>query len=157
MDDADGQRLEPILREATGSDLPVLVQLTRAFYDEDGFVASDDDIRIRVGDLLTDQDARIAVVEHNGTACAFALTTVRLILESGLVAEIQDLFVDPRHRREGIATALIEDAGTWARDRSASLLEVVVAPNGSDITRLVSYYKSRGFVDEARRILSRKL
>ena len=145
------------LRTAAVSDLPDLVRLTRAFYDEDGFTASDDDIRSRFQDLLAAGDARVVVASHDDALCGFALTTIRLILESGPVAEIQDLFVDPDRRGEGIGNALIEDAASWARAQSASLLEVVVAPNGRDVGRLISYYTSRGFTDEGRRIVSRPL
>ena len=38
---------------------------------------------------------------------------------------------------------------------AATLLEVVVAPNGQDVTHLFAYYRARGFVDEGRRILAR--
>ena len=139
------------------SDLPDLVRLARAFYDEDGFVASDDDIRIRFEQFLATRDSRVVVAHDHGAPCGFALTTIRLILESGLVAEIQDLYVDPAHRRHGIASALIDDAASWARSQSASALEVVVAPNGRDIAHLLSYYASRGFADEGRRLLTRVL
>jgi aminoglycoside 6'-N-acetyltransferase I len=145
------------LRAATVSDLPDLVRLTRAFYDEEGFVASDDDIRSRFGQFVAARDARIVVASSDGAPRAFALTTLRLILESGYVAETQDLYVDPGHRRNGVANALIEDAASWARARSASALEVVVAPNGRDIAHLFRYYTSRGFNDEGRRLLNRAL
>lgn len=151
------ERDRMVLRAATADDLADLVRLAHDFYDEDGFTAADDDIRARFDELLTSRDARIAVVVHDGATCAFALTTVRLILESGLVAELQDLFVEPDHRRMGIANALIDDATEWARAQSASLLEVVVAPNGRDVTNLVDYYRLRGFADEGRRLLGRAL
>jgi aminoglycoside 6'-N-acetyltransferase I len=146
-----------VLTSASIDDLPDLVRLTRAFYDEDGFGASDEDIQRRFERFLVGEDARVMVARRDEVSCGFALTTIRLILESGLVAEIQDLFVDPAHRRNGIASALIEDAAVWARSRSASGLEVVVAPNGRDVTHLVRYYAARGFNDEGRRVLNRKL
>jgi aminoglycoside 6'-N-acetyltransferase I len=156
VDDDDGQR-EPVLRAASSDDLASLVRLTRAFYDEDGFATTDDDIRVRLEHFLTARDSRIAVAGDIGAPYAFALTTIQLVLESGLVAEIQDLFVDPAHRRSGLANALIEDAASWARAHSATLLEVVVAPNGRDVDHLVRYYTARQFTDEGRRLLSRDL
>ncbi len=157
MSDSGGDQGRPIVRTANLNDLPDLVRLTRAFYDEDGFSTVDEDIRSRFETFLTASDARVAVATDGAASYGFALTTVRLILESGPVAEIQDLFVDPEHRKKGIASTLIEDAASWARSQSASLVEVVVAPNGYDVERLVSYYTSLDFKDEGRRLLSRDL
>jgi hypothetical protein len=33
----------------------------------------------------------------------------------------------------------------------------VVAPNGQDVTHLLEYYRRRGFADEGRRLLARRL
>jgi GNAT superfamily N-acetyltransferase len=60
-------------------------------------------------------------------------------------------------RAGGIGTALISDAQDWARARSAQLLELVVAPNGRDVSDLLRFYAGRGFVDRDRRILVRQL
>jgi aminoglycoside 6'-N-acetyltransferase I len=147
----------PVLRPASISDLADLVRLTRAFYDEDGFTTSSDDIRVRLERFLATSDARISVATDANVPYAFALTTIQLVLESGLVAELQDLFVDPAHRRSGTANALIEDAASWAQLKSASLLEVVVAPNGREIDHLIRYYTARHFTDQGRRLLSRVL
>ena len=157
MSDTTGGRGSPVIRAASLSDLSDLVRLTRAFYDEDGFTTADDDIRSRFARFLAADDARVTVAAVDDASCGFALTTIRLILESGLVAEIQDLYVDPEHRRQGIAGALIEDAASWARAQAASLVEVVVAPNGYDVEHLVSYYTSLDFKDEGRRLLTRDL
>jgi hypothetical protein len=84
------------LRSATEQDLPSVVDLTTAFYREDGF----------------------AIIP-------------RATLDSRLVA----------------------DAVQWARDNSAAILDVVIAPNGRDVTHLGRYYASLGFVDERRRLV----
>jgi aminoglycoside 6'-N-acetyltransferase I len=155
--DSGGAQVVPGIRAASTDDLAALVRLTRAFYEEDGFTTPEDDIRVRLTHFLPASDARVAVAGDIGAPYAFALTTIHMVLESGLVAELQDLFVDPAHRRGGIANALIEDAAAWARARSATLLEVVVAPNGRDIDHLIRYYTARRFTDEGRRLLSREL
>jgi aminoglycoside 6'-N-acetyltransferase I len=146
-----------VLRPATYDDLPDLVRLTRAFYDEDGFTTADADIRDRFERFVAASDARTVIALVSDEPCGFALTTIRLILESGMVAEIQDLYVDPHHRQSGIAGRLIDDAAEWARERSASMLEVVVAPNGRDVGHLFRYYEARGFGDEGRQLLHRPL
>jgi aminoglycoside 6'-N-acetyltransferase I len=143
------------VRTATAADLPALVELTAAFYEEDGFTTDRAVLPERFTTLLGLSDARVAVATtaDSDEATGFALTTVRLVLESGLVAEAQDLYVRPEHRGRGVGSALLDDAAAWARATSAVQLEVVVAPNGRDVSHLHRYYASRGFVDHGRRIL----
>lgn len=145
------------LRSATAGDLGALVELARAFYDEDGFTTTDAELTTNFGVLLAADNAHLVLASVDGSLCGFALSTTAFILESGLVAELQDLYVAPDARARGVGAALIEDAAHWARSRSATQLEVVVAPNGRDVTHLFGYYRARGFVDEGRRILARTL
>jgi aminoglycoside 6'-N-acetyltransferase I len=145
------------LRAAGPGDLTMLVELARAFYDEDGFSTTNDELAANFRTLLTAADSHVVIATVAENVCGFALTTTAFILESGLVAELQDLYVDPTLRGRGVATALIEDAAEWARAQSATLLEVVVAPNGRDVSSLLDFYTRRRFTDEGRRILSRRL
>jgi aminoglycoside 6'-N-acetyltransferase I len=153
---ADGQ-VE--LRSAGTRDLPSLVALTVAFYEEDGFTATPEALRARFDEFLRQADANVTVAEvvNSGEIVGFALTTLRLILESGSVAELQDLYVLPDFRGGGIGSALVTGAGEWARTSSAGLMEVVIAPNGRDVSHLHRYYATLGFVDEGRRILHRSV
>ena len=145
------------IRVATAADVDVLVGLARAFYDEEGFATTDAELARNFAVLLPAEDAHVVLATVDDAVSGFALSTTAFILESGLVAELQDLYVMPPARACGIGTALIEDAARWARARSANLLEVVIAPNGHDVTHLCDYYRARGFVDERRRILVRAL
>ena len=145
------------LRPATPEDLRILVELARAFYDEDGFATTDAELERNFGVLLELDDAHLMLAFASGAAIAFSLSTAGFVLESGWVVELQDLYVVPSARGRGVGTALVEDAARWAETRSAALLEVVVAPNGHDVTHLFDYYRARGFVDEGRRILVRGL
>jgi aminoglycoside 6'-N-acetyltransferase I len=146
----------PVLRPAVPADADVLVRLARAFYDEDGFATSTAELTRNVAVLLAADNAHIALAEVDGIAAGFALSTTAFILESGLVAELQDLYVVPEARGRGLGSALIEDSLSWARSRAATKLEVVVAPNGRDVSQLLSYYASRRFVDDGRRVISRR-
>lgn len=146
-----------LLREAVATDVPTLVELARAFYDEDGFTTTDDELRAHFAILLPAPHARVTLATRDGDARGFALTTIGFTLESGTVAELQDLYVHPAHRRRGLATLLVDDAVEWARRASASVIELVIAPNGRDVRHLFTYYEARGFVDGGRRILGRRL
>lgn len=145
----------PLLRAARLDDLPELMRLAREFYDEDGFATSDAELDSNFRALLAaGTGARICLALRDGSAIGFALTTSRVILESGIVAELQDLYVMSAHRRRGVAANLLDDAIGWAKAQHASLLEVVVAPNGRDVSHLFAYYAAHGFRDEGRQLLS---
>jgi aminoglycoside 6'-N-acetyltransferase I len=145
------------LRCATEHDLPAVADLTTAFYDEDGFaIVPRAALEARLRMFLSQPDANMTVAVTSVTPDAiigFALSTMRLILESGLVAELQDLYVAPSYRGTGIGSALVSDAARWARDNAAATLEVVIAPNGRDVAHLDRFYASLGFVDERRRLV----
>lgn len=142
---------------AAPDDLELLIRLARAFYDEDGFATTDAQLAHNLNVLLHAANAHVALAAVDRSVAGFALSTTAFILESGLVAELQDLYVVPAARGHGVGTALIEDAARWAQSQAASLLEVVIAPNGRDVTHLLSYYRARAFVDGGRRVLARAL
>lgn len=146
-----------LIRTAMPDDVGVLVGLARAFYDEDGFLTTNEELAHNFEVLLRADNAHLVVATSEGSVSGFALTTTAFILESGLVAELQDLYVVPADRARGIGSALVEDAARWAQEQSAVMLEVVIAPNGRDVTHLFSYYRARGFSDEERQILARTL
>lgn len=143
-----------VIRGATERDLPALVDLTIAFYEEDGFaIVPGTVLEARLSRFLSQADANVAIAVESDVTVGFALTTMRLILESGLVAELQDLYVVPDYRGLGVGSALVADAAQWAKDGSATTLEVVIAPNGRDVSHLDRYYASLGFEDERRRLV----
>jgi len=145
------------IRVATSEDVRVLTTLARAFYDEDGFATTDAELVRNFEVLLAADYAYLVLATHHDRPVAFALSTSAFTLESGVVVELQDLYVVPAARARGVGSRLIEDAARWARTQGATLLEVVIAPNGQDVTHLDDYYRRRGFVDEGRRLLSRRL
>ena len=153
LSDTDAQ-----LRPARLDDLPELLRLAREFYDEDGFTTSDDELDRNFRALLgADTSAHICLAVRDGSAVGFALTTTALILESGLVAELQDLYVMPAQRGTGVGARLMRESQQWAKERGAAQLEIVVAPNGQDVSGLFDYYAAQGFRDEGRRLLTLEL
>jgi ribosomal protein S18 acetylase RimI-like enzyme len=145
------------IRECRNPDLAAVLDLAVAFYAEDGFVTPRDRLERHLAQLAAGDTARVAVVDDDGTLLGFGITTTTFGLENGLIAELEDLFVAPWARRRGLAGRLIEDSARWSRRVGASQLEVVVAPNGTDVTPLLRYYRSRGFTDEGRRLLAMRL
>src|SRR3954462_14460017 len=114
------------VRRAGPADAETLVGLARAFYDEDGFATTTADLAHNFDVLLRADNAHVALATLDGSLSGFALTTTAFILESGVVAELRDLFVTPDGRGHGVGSALIEDSARWAKSRSATKLEIVV-------------------------------
>jgi len=57
-------------------------------------------------------------------------------------AGIGELFVDPAHRREGIATALMKEALGWAKTKKAYSMSIMLSSRNS---RALATYKKSGF------------
>jgi aminoglycoside 6'-N-acetyltransferase I len=145
-------------RAATAGDLPRLVELAVAFYEEDGFTTPEPVLSANLRVLLGSPDrARVAVAVADGQVAGFGITTTTFGLEYGLGAELEDLYVVPARRRQGLARDLIEDSAAWAASIGASQLEIVIAPNGQDVSHLFRYYTARGFTDDGRRLMNRRL
>jgi GNAT superfamily N-acetyltransferase len=145
------------IRAARTTDFARVLDLATAFYAEDGFTTSASELRDNLAMLVHTDTARVAVAVDHVQIVGFAITTVSFGLEQGAVAELEDLFVEPAHRRTGIGAALIDDSVDWARSRGCRSLELVIAPNGNDVAHLFSYYARRDFTDEGRRLMSRNL
>jgi aminoglycoside 6'-N-acetyltransferase I len=145
------------VRAAGPADLDAVLALATAFYTEEGFTTPADELRTNLTRLLSSTTARTAVAVFQRDFAAFAITTTSFGLESGLIAELQDLYVTPGARRNGIAGQLIDDSARWARQCGCRYLELVVAPNGRDVNHLDTYYRNRGFHDDGRRLIARDL
>jgi aminoglycoside 6'-N-acetyltransferase I len=144
------------VREATAADLPTLLALSVAFFAEDGFTTAEADLKTNLAVLTSSGHARVAVYD-DGQVQAFAITTTCFGLENGLLAELQDLYVTPSARRRGLAGVLIEDSAAWARRLGSPYLELVIAPNGLDVSHLDRYYAGHGFRDDGRHLIRRPL
>ena len=143
------------LRVAEPADREAILSLAVDFYAEDGFATPRERLAEHLTHLLVSAAAHAAVIEEGGQIVAFALSTSSYGLESGLIAELEDLYVAPASRRRGLAGELIEDSARWATEIGAAQLEIVIAPNGQDVSHLFDIYRGKGFVDEGRRVLSR--
>jgi aminoglycoside 6'-N-acetyltransferase I len=143
------------VRQAHPAELATVLALASAFYTEGGFATPASELRHNLATLLDSDSARVAVADRHEIIVAFAITTSHFGLEQGRGAELEDLYVQPAARRQGIAGALIDDSAAWARSRGCRTLELVVAPNGQDVGQLLAYYGRRGFTDDGRRLLAR--
>jgi GNAT superfamily N-acetyltransferase len=81
-------------------------------------------------------EGRTYVAEESGVVAGFATWAL-----AGGAFELEDLFVDPRWRRRGIATALVSRIVDAVRAQGARSLEVTANPHAQ------AFYSAAGFAD----------
>jgi ribosomal protein S18 acetylase RimI-like enzyme len=81
-------------------------------------------------------EGRTHVAEQDGTVVGFATWA-----KTAGDVELEDLFVDPGHRRRGIATALVSRIAEVLRAQGAERLEVTANPHA------LEFYRAAGFTD----------
>ena len=141
------------IRAARPTDLARVLGMATTFYLEDGFATPTSELRNNLVILQQTDTARVAIAARQDDIVGFAITTLGFGLEQGAVAELEDLFVEPAHRRTGVAAALIDDSAGWAESQGCRTLELVIAPNGNNVAHLFGYYARRNFTDDGRRLL----
>jgi GNAT superfamily N-acetyltransferase len=82
-------------------------------------------------------EGRTHVAEEDGSVVGFATWAET---DRGRM-ELEDLFVDPKWMRRGIATALVDCIADALRSRGADTLEVTASPDA------LGFYRSVGFID----------
>jgi GNAT superfamily N-acetyltransferase len=82
-------------------------------------------------------EGRTHVAEEDGSVVGFATWAEA---DRGRI-ELEDLFVDPKWMRRGIATALVGCIADALRARGADTIEVTASPDA------LGFYRSVGFID----------
>lgn len=93
--------------------------------------------------LLTFPGAQLVLARRLGHYCGFAALHWGFSTSKGQpILRVQDLFVSPDHRRQGVARALLEYAAELGRARGANRLQL---ETGTDNIAARSLYQSLGF------------
>ena len=126
------------IRTATASDCEALTDLhwrSSMVNERDrDWMLANRDIAVFEGKGLDEGHVRIA--EEDGRMVGFVTA-----LPEDEFLELEDLFVDPDWMRRGIATALIDDVRTNARNAGIGRIEVTANDHA------LEFYKSAGFVE----------
>lgn len=136
-----------LVRRASIDDLDALVPLFdayRRFYGQPGNAyCAGEYLRQR----MRSQEAIVLMAERGGTAIGFALlyptwSSVRM----GRLWILNDLFVDERARRRGVARRLLDEAAVFARGDGAV---GIVLETARDNTAARALYRAAGWHEEA--------
>jgi GNAT superfamily N-acetyltransferase len=134
------------VRAARPVDVPALMRLKRLLAEGENSLHA---VRATAADWLRDGfgpgagfTAYVAEDEHAEIVIGMATCSRRSITGwSGPVVFLQDLFVEPQHRKYGVAGALVARVAAYARDLGSPIVELTVhADNPAQ-----AFYQRNGF------------
>ncbi len=140
------------IRRATDADVPALGRLGAALlrlhygFDAQRFMAPHGDPEEGyawfLGSQLREDDAVIVVAERKGDVVGYVYAGLEPLSWKELreaAGFIHDVVVDEAHRGSGIASALLESASAWLRDRGAPRVMLWTAERNHAAQRLFEH------------------
>lgn len=145
-----------MIRPATLSDIETLVRLIKDFYAESGFDLPETSAARTFAALLDDwRFGQVWLVEVDGHPAGFVVLTVSFSMEyGGLRGFVDDFFISPKYRNQGLGHAALEEVKRACRQRGVRALVVEVGPQND---AALSAYKHVGFVDTGHALLKLEL
>jgi GNAT superfamily N-acetyltransferase len=134
-------RPDPAIRDARPAERAALEDLQRRaslMWEEyrDFLLANPEAVELPLSQIL---ENRVRVAERGSQALGFCV-----LLPRGDICELDGLFVEPDHWRQGIARLLMADAAARARACGVRAIEVVANP------RAEGFYRKLGFAVSGR-------
>lgn len=129
------------IQRATSADIGSLLTLMHDFYAESGFDLNHESTATAFQSLLSDPSLGcIWLAYANNIAIGHTVLTVRFTMEhEGLSGYIDDLYVQPQHRRLGVGRGLLNELLAECRARRCKALHVEVGK--SNLAALALYTK----------------
>ena len=111
--------------------------------DSAGYPATAEQLRARVERITADPAYAIWGAFAGEQLVAVSAATLLWPLEADApVVQVLAIVTHPEHRRQGVASALMDEVERWARDHRAGILAVI---NGSLRESAREFYERRGF------------
>lgn len=144
------------LRLLVLSDIDELLPLCAAFCREDGHAFDEERVRRGLKGLVGSSPYGFALVlRQGGLAVGYAVVTLGWSLESGGIdALLDEVYVRPTLRNQGLGTRLIEDAVDVGRARGSLRIYLEVEAGNDDARRL---YERLGWRAEPSQMMLRWL
>jgi GNAT superfamily N-acetyltransferase len=131
------------IRSATAGDVESVMTLLRGQFEEHGIVASPDTLREAVRVLASDPARGAILVAFDPDAVGLAVLPYTWTLEhGGLVGWLEELYVVPSRRSQGVGSMLLERALDLARLRGCRAIDLEV---DSGHARAEHLYRRAGF------------
>lgn len=145
-----------LIERAGARDIPALVELMQRFYAESSHSLDPDWAARSFQRLLGDDGVGGAwVARKDAEAVGYVVLTLRHSMEfGGRVAYIDDLFVLPDSRRQGIASALLRALFAACRALSVAAIHVEV---GTENVAALALYQAFGLGSDGHVVLTVRL
>ncbi|MEL6979285.1 MAG: GNAT family N-acetyltransferase [Pseudomonadota bacterium] len=147
-----------MIRRASAEDVDALAPLYAAFFAEDGISVPLSSIRSNLAVMLGDPRACVLIAaDADERLIGLSSASLSYGVEFGCSAELEDLYVVPARRGEGVARRLFEAARDWAAAAGARELGLVITAQAEAEQGLTSLYQRLGFARTGRILMSRAL
>jgi len=144
------------MRKASPEDIPRLVSLMAEFYAEGTYPLNSRRAAEAFTALLADERlGHVWFIQANSKDIGHVVVTLCFSMEyGGLIAFVDDLFVQRPFRRAGLGTAALSEVRAFCAKRGVRALLV---ETGRDNVAAQAVYRRVGFVNTDRQILALKL
>jgi ribosomal protein S18 acetylase RimI-like enzyme len=148
--------MPPIIRRAGPEDVTTLVELMAEFYAEAAFRLDPDRARAAFGRLLEDERlGQVWLAELDARAAGYLVLVTCYSMEfGGLSGWVDDLFVRPGCRNQGLAGRLLDAV---RRNGAASGLRALHLEAAADNAPAQRAYRRAGFAPVERQLLTLEL
>lgn len=138
-----------MIRQASPADAAAVAALSLRLWSDHTL----EEMTAEFSALLASPDAAVFLAEAGGAPVAFAQCQLRRDYVEGATGSptgyLEGIWVDPAHRRQGCATALLTAAEAWAKEKGcrefASDCEL-------DNAESLAFHLSAGFIETSRNI-----
>jgi ribosomal protein S18 acetylase RimI-like enzyme len=143
------------LRLATAADLAIVLPRTRALNAHEGIIVAPDVLEAALRQLLADASiGAVWLVEEDGDACGYALTTFCFDLEfGGREAWLTEIWIDEPARGRGAGTAALAQIEEQLRARGVRALHLQARADNP----AMRLYERAGFERVPRVVMTRRL
>lgn len=135
-----------VTRLATPSDAALVSRLLRAFFSHEGREVTE--LRQNVEAILDDPGRGFFTLAGDR---GVATTTIRISAGGGCSAEIEEIWVQPSARGQGLGSQLLRSAIGECRRRGIDSIELRVTPDDQEIG-IPTFYAKQGFRNHGRLI-----
>ncbi len=142
-------------RDACPDDLAPLLRMHRAFYEEEGYPYPEALFERAIRELASDPGlGRILILEKHGELAGYAILVFGFSIEfGGRDAFLDELYVRPEARAQGLGTLAIEAAERVCRESGVRALHLEVEFTNESAKRL---YARRGFDEHTRQLMTKR-
>lgn len=140
------------MRRANPRDIPLLVDLMAEFYAEANYELNRKHATEAFAAILEDERLGFVwIIEAEDRAVGHVVLTLRYAMEyGGFIACLDDLFVRPDWRNQGLSTAALAELRRFCKTTGIRALTVEVGSNNSPAKKV---YQKTGFEEAAERRL----